>query len=118
MLETGLATYPDVTIVCGPRTLDHEAHNAVTNPTLIVEVLSRSTEEYDLGNKFEHYKRIPSLQQCVLIGFREQQLEVWSRRADGWEKTIVRLREVAALGSIGAELNVTERFEAADQPRE
>ena len=88
--------YPDVTIVCGPRTLDREDQNAVTNPTLIVEVLSRSTEEYDRGDKFEHYKRIPSLQQYVLVGFRERQLEVWSRRADGWKKTIVRLGEVAA----------------------
>lgn len=118
VLETGLATYPDVTIVCGPRTLDPEDQNAVTNPTLIVEVLSRSTEEYDRGDKFEHYKRIPSLQQYVLVASRERQIEVWSRRADGWEKAIARPGDIAALSSIGAELNVTELYEAADQPRE
>jgi len=118
VLETGLATYPDVTIVCGPRTLDPEDQNAVTNPTLLVKVLSRSTEEYDRGDKFEHCKRIPSLQQYVLVAFRERQIEVWSRRADGWEKAIARPGEVAALSSIGAELDVTEVYEAAAEPRE
>jgi Uma2 family endonuclease len=118
VLETGLATYPDVTIVCGPRTLDPEDPNAVTNPTLIVEVPSRSTEEYDRGDKFEHYKRIASLQQYVLVAFREREIEVWSRDASGWEKTVARAGEVAALASIGAELNVTEVYDAADPPRE
>ena len=117
VLETGLATYPDVTIVCGPRILDPEDQNAVTNPTLIVEVLSRSTEEYDRGDKFEHYKRIPSLQQYVLIAFRDHEIEVWSRAAGGWEKSRARPGEAAVLGSISAELDVAELYEAAEEPR-
>ena len=48
----------------------------MTNPTLIVEVLSKSTEEYDRGDKFEHYKRIPSLQQYVLVSCRDREIEV------------------------------------------
>src|SRR3954447_14765097 len=58
---TGLTTYPDVTIVRGPREIDGVDPLAVTNPRLIVEVLSRSTEEYDSGDKFAHYKAFPSL---------------------------------------------------------
>ena len=50
--ETGLATYPDVTVVCGPRELHPEDQDAVTNPALIVEVLSKSTADYDRGDKF------------------------------------------------------------------
>src|SRR5262245_27364554 len=49
VLATGLATYPDVTIICGPRELDPEDKNSVTNPTVLVEVLSTSTEDYDRG---------------------------------------------------------------------
>ena len=55
---TGLATYPDVTVICGPVELDPDdprQHTAL-NPALLVEVLSSSTEEYDRGEKFEHYK--------------------------------------------------------------
>lgn len=117
VLETGLATYPDVTIVCGPRERDPEDQNAVTNPTLIVEVLSRSTEEYDRGDKFEHYKRIPSLRQYVLVPYREREIEVWTRTNDGWEKSCSRPGERATLESIGAELDVNELYEAAEEPR-
>jgi Uma2 family endonuclease len=64
-MPTGLATYPDVTVVSGSSERDKDDPQAVTNPTLIVEVLSRSTEEYDRGDKFEHYKSLESLQQYV-----------------------------------------------------
>jgi hypothetical protein len=67
VLATGLATYPDVTILCGPREVDPEDANSVTNPTLLVEVLRPSTEDYDRGEKFAHYPRIPSLRQYVLV---------------------------------------------------
>lgn len=53
VLKTGLGTYPDLSIVCGPREIDPEDPNSVTNPTLLVEVTSKSTEEYDRGEKFD-----------------------------------------------------------------
>src|SRR5262245_13134541 len=64
---TGLATYPDVTVVCGPIELDPEDPNehTVINPRLLVEVLSPSTEDYDRGEKLGHYKQIPSLAEVV-----------------------------------------------------
>jgi Uma2 family endonuclease len=115
--ETGLATYPDVTVVCGPRERDPDDENAVTNPTLIVEVLSRSTEEYDRGDKFEHYKRIPSLRQYVLVSYREHAIEVWTRDgANAWTSSISHDGETASLAAIGGDIEVRELYEAASEP--
>ena len=117
VLATGLATYPDVTVVCGPLERDPEDHNAVTNPTLIVEVLSRSTEEYDRGDKFEHYKQMPSLREYVLISHREREIEVWTRDGTGhWLKATAREGERAVLASVDAALDVRELYEAAAEP--
>jgi Uma2 family endonuclease len=112
---TGLTTYPDVTVVCGPRELDAADPLAVTNPALIVEVLSRSTEEYDSGDKFEHYKSFASLREYVLVSHRDRSVEIRSRGEDGWSTNLVREGEVAAL-SIGARLEVRELYAAAAEP--
>jgi len=118
VLETGLATYPDITIVCGRRERDPEDANAVTNPTLIVEVLSKSTEEYDRGDKFEHYKRIPSLRQYVLVSYRAPEIEVWTRGTDGWTSSTSGPGDRAELDSVGSHLDVTEAYKAADEPND
>lgn len=112
---TGLTTYPDVTIICGPRQIDAIDPLAITNPTLIVEVLSRSTEEYDSGAKFEHYKTFPSLRQYVLVSHREHSIEVRSRGESGWQTTIVPEGAVAEL-SIDARIDVRELYEATAEP--
>ena len=115
--KTGLATYPDVTIVCGPWQRDPEDDNAVTNPTLIVEVLSASTEDYDRDDKFEHYKGLSSLSEYVLVSHRERKVEVWVRDPEGtWTCNTARSGEVAHLASIGARLDVDELYEAATEP--
>ena len=115
--ETGLATYADVTVICGPRELDPDDENAVTNPTVLVEVLSRSTEHYDRGDKFEHYKRIPSLRQYVLVSHRDREVEVWTRDSlDAWTRSVHHEGERAVLPAIGAQLDVRELYEAAAQP--
>jgi Uma2 family endonuclease len=114
VLATGLATYPDVTIVCGPREVDPEDKNSVTNPTLLVEVLSPSTEDYDRGEKFAHYKRIPTLRQYVLVSSDQHRVEVWSCDADGaWTVVVSKDGDVADLASIGSKLDVRELYEAA-----
>jgi Uma2 family endonuclease len=118
VLATGLATYPDVTVVCGRRERDPADENAVVNPTVIVEVLSDGTETYDRGEKFEHYQRIDSLRQYVLVSHRDHEIEVWTRTATHpWTKSVAREGERALLESIGAVLDVTEVYEAADEPR-
>jgi Uma2 family endonuclease len=117
--ETGLLTYPDVTVVCGPRQQDALDKLAVNNPTLVVEVLSPSTEEYDRGEKFENYKRLSSLRQYVLVPHSgARSVEVWTRQAsDVWTRAVLREGEVASLESIGARLDVRELFDSADEPR-
>lgn len=82
---TGLFTYPDVVAVCGKPVLEDETHlDTLLNPTLIIEVLSQSTEAYDRGKKFEHYRRIPSLQEYVLVAQREVHVDRYMRRGDFW----------------------------------
>ena len=83
---TGLSTYADVTVVCGKLETDPEDANAVTNPTLLVEVLSDSTEAYDRGEKFAHYRRLPSLREYVLVSQHAPRIEIWRRNERGrWE---------------------------------
>src|SRR5260370_27887624 len=90
VVATGLLTYEEVMVVGGPGERDADDVHAVTNPTLVVEVLSRSTEEYDRGDKFEHYKRSPSLREYVLVSHRDARVEVWTRGPDDtWSATVV-----------------------------
>ncbi len=112
---TGLTTYPDVTVVRGPCEIDGIDSLAITNPTLIVDVLSPSTKEYDSGDKFEHYKTFPSLREYVLVSHRERSVEVRSPGEDGWRTTVVHEGAIAEL-SIGARLDVRELYDAAAEP--
>lgn len=83
---TGLATYPDITVVCGHLELDPEdiKQHTVINPSVVVEVLSPSTEEYDRGEKLLNYQQIPSLREVVLVAQDEPRVEVWRRGEGGW----------------------------------
>ena len=82
VLATGLATYPDASVVCGPLVVDPEDPNAMTNPIVLVEVLSDGTERYDRGEKFEHFRRIPTLRDYVLVSQHKALIEVFSRGDD------------------------------------
>jgi Uma2 family endonuclease len=114
---TGLTTYPDLTVVCGPWERDSEDDLAVVNPTLIVEVLSRSSEEYDRGEKFDHYCKLASLRQYVLVAQEERKVEVRTRDLAGaWSTETIGEGGVATLDSIGARLDVRELYEAAAEP--
>lgn len=116
VLATGLGTYPDVTVVCGPSERDPDHRQTVVNPTAIVEVLSDSTEDYDRTEKFEHYKQIPSLQHFVLVGHRERVVEVWSRAGEEWSRATAHDGERATLPAIGASIDVRKLYERAAEP--
>ncbi|MGO9713627.1 MAG: Uma2 family endonuclease [Polyangiaceae bacterium] len=83
---TDRSTYPDVTVVCGAIETSSLDKDAVTNPTLLVEVTSESTEADDRGDKFAHYRQLASLQEYVIVGSRTPHIEVWRRNERGrWE---------------------------------
>ena len=103
---TGLTTYPDVTVVCGERETDPEDSNTVVNPTLIVEVLSPSTAEYDRGEKLAHYQQIASLREVVLVDHATRQITVSRRGDDGFSSFEHRSDEPLALAAIAASLTL------------
>ena len=82
IVATGLSTYPDVTVVCGQLERPPEDRDAATNPIVLVEVLSDSTEEYDRGDKSGHYRRIESLRAYVLVSQKSRRIEVAVRNDD------------------------------------
>lgn len=88
VLATGKATYPDASIVCG--TIEGDPADptgaTITNPSVLVEVLSASTEQEDRGNKWQHYQLIPTLQEYVLVSQAEPRVERYRRLPTGtWE---------------------------------
>jgi len=104
---TGLATYPDASVVCGPIERDPDDRNAMANPAVLVEVLSDGTEAYDRGEKFEHYRRLPSLRDYVLVSQRRPLIEVYSRDAhDRWVLTAVGAGERFTLSALPGDVEV------------
>jgi Uma2 family endonuclease len=111
VLVTGRATYPDVSMVCGPIELDpaDRSGTTITNPTLLVEVLSPSTEEVDRGSKWRDYQLIPSLQEYVLVS-QERRVEVFRRlTAESWEYLDV--REGVVKLATGATLDLSALYD-------
>lgn len=100
--ETGAYLYPDVTVVCGPYKLAADGLS-ITNPSVIVEVLSPSTERFDRGGKFEHYRRLKSLMDFVLIDPIQRTVSQYSRHAEGW---FLRDIESGMLKLIGGDVEI------------
>lgn len=110
---TGLYTYPDVVIVCGePEFLDAEV-DTLLNPTVLIEVLSPSTESYDRGAKAEQYRRIPSLREHVLIAQDRPHVDILIRQADGsWLlRETGDLDQVVTLPSVSVNLSMREIYD-------
>jgi len=119
VLETGLATYPDVAVICGGWQRDAEDERTILNPTVIVEVLSPSTEAYDRGEKLEHYKRIPSLRACLLVAPDRREVEMWTREAEAkpWSRALILSGQVVEVASLGAKLELDAVYDDAAEPR-
>ncbi len=78
-----LYTYPDVIVVCGEPALADRYRDILTNPTVLIEVLSPSTEAYDRGTKFEHYRTLDSLREYLLVSQSRPQVDHFMRQDDG-----------------------------------
>lgn len=105
--DTGLTTYPDLSVVCGRIETAADDPEAITNPIVLVEVLSDSTEAYDRGAKFAHYRLVSSLREYVLVSQSEPRIEVYRRLQGGrWELLEARAGESIALESVGIRLDI------------
>ncbi len=80
---TGLYTYPDATVVCGDPEFEDDQFDTLTNPTVLFEVLSDSTESWDRGGKFRQYRDIPSLKEYVMVTQDRASVERYIRQTDG-----------------------------------
>jgi len=112
---TGLYTYPDVVAVCGERQFQDKKQDTLLNPTLIIEVLSPTTEAYDRGRKFDHYRSINSLSEYLVLSDRIH-TDLFTKQPDGrWILTSAdRLEESVDLPSIGCRLNLADLYEKVE----
>ncbi|HVO22726.1 MAG TPA: Uma2 family endonuclease [Candidatus Margulisiibacteriota bacterium] len=115
---TGLYTYPDVVVVCGAPRFDDDQADTLVNPKVIIEVLSKSTQDYDRGAKFEQYRTIESFTEYVLIAQDKPHVEHFVRQPDGrwmFEETN-RLADQITLESLGAHLALADVYEKVALP--
>ncbi|MEZ4776282.1 MAG: Uma2 family endonuclease [Bacteroidia bacterium] len=104
--------YPDLSVVCGPVERDHKETQAITNPVLVVEILSEGTESLDRGEKFWAYRQLPSLREYVLVSQHKVLIEVFSRTEDDtWRiQTLSESDQTVELPSLGIKLSVADIY--------
>lgn len=103
--------YPDTMVVCGEIETSEDEPNAITNPTIIIEVLSKSTASYDRGDKFFFYRQITSLQAYILIEQDKPQIEIYKRQDKLWGiNRISDLDESLVIESLGIEIKMKEIY--------
>ena len=124
---TGLYTYPDVLVFCGPPVMEDGVHHTLTNASLGAEVLSDSTEKYDRGIKFSHYRRLDTLQEYLLIAQDRFSVEVFQRQdagsssagSDAWLLSAAAEREAEVrLSSLGITVPLPEIYAGVEFPPE
>ena len=115
---TGLYTYPDVVVACGEPRFEDQHVDTLLDPTVIIEVLSDSTEAYDRGDKFAHYRALESLTDYLLVAQDKPRIEHYSRQPDGrWLYSVAdgpdgRI-EIAAIGCV---LHLAEVYDRVEFP--
>jgi Uma2 family endonuclease len=114
--KNGLYTYPDVMVVCGPTVFDERDGDTITNPVLIVEVLSPSTENYDRGKKFELYREIETLRDYLVIHQEKVYIEYYHKGEDDrWVLTEIRdLEATFSLETLSLDLSLQRIYERVD----
>jgi Uma2 family endonuclease len=116
--STGMYTYPDFSALCGKPQLEYYKGVAtVLNPSVIIEVLSRTTELYDRREKFEHYSRLESLQEYVLVSQNRMRVEQFVRDGADWRLTDLREPQaLLRLAPIGCEIALDVIYEGVELP--
>lgn len=114
--ETGLYTYPDVVALCAPSQFDDHQKDTLINPALIIEVLSKSTEGYDRGEKFAHYRKIETLMEYVLIAQNKHHIERYVRQQDNnWLMSeTYNVQDTIKLVSIDCSLALAEIYDKVE----
>ncbi len=117
---TGLYTYPDISALCGERQLEDDTFDTLLNPSVIIEILSPSTEAYDRGVKFAHYQSIESLQVYALIAQDKRRIEIYRRQeSDNWLYSAVEgLDAKVSLDAISCELTAADVYEGVIEPED
>ena len=113
VLATGLAAYPDVTVVCGEAQFDPESDSTVINPRVLVEVLSPSTTRYDRGEKLAQYKQIDSLQVVLLFSQNSPRVELHERAEGGFRTEVIVDDQLLKVSCIGFELALSSIYKIA-----
>ncbi len=114
--STGLYTYPDLTVVCGQQQFLDDSVDTLLNPTFLAEILSPSTEAYDRGRKAEHYRKLESLREYLLIAQDRRQADLFTLQPSGrWELREASSKEdVLELQSIGCRISIAELYRHID----
>jgi len=114
---TGMYTYPDIAALCGEPQLEDAHGDTLLNPAVIVEVLSESTEKYDRGDKFAHYRRLETLREYVLVAQDKVRIEHYRRDREQWVLTEISDREdTLHLPSIDCRISIGAIYEKVDFP--
>jgi Uma2 family endonuclease len=103
--------YPDVSIVCGKPEFSTDNPPTLLNPTLIIEVLSDSTREYDFGKKLDYYRAIESVQEIVFVSFDKVGASRFHRQNDAWIlRDVLGLEQMLTLESLEISIPLTELY--------
>ncbi len=114
---TGMYTYPDVVAVCGPREFADAHRDTLLNPTVVVEVLSPSTEAYDRGAKAAYYRRLPALAEYMLVAQDQMHIEHYARQGAGWFLTeLAAPDDLLRLPALDAALPLAAIYENVEFP--
>ncbi len=116
-VESDFSCYPDATVVCGGVKRAADDPNGIVNPTVIVEILSDSTESYDRGEKARQFRQMPSLQEFVLVSQGRRSVEVFRRNAQGRFELFEWSAGVAELQSVGVTVSLDALYADAEALR-
>jgi Uma2 family endonuclease len=114
---TGMYTYPDVVALCEPRQLEDSHGDTLLNPAVIIEVLSDSTEKYDRGEKFAHYRKLESLREYILVSQDSILVEQYVRHGEHWMLSEISDPEgTLNIGTLGCEVALRDIYDQVEIP--